>query len=55
MYAQWKAAGRRTAVKIVKVHGCYRLGIPILIDSTEVTPNGLPEVRKLRAALASSL
>jgi hypothetical protein len=55
VYAQWKAAERRTAVKNVKVHGCYRSGIPVLIDSTEVAPDGLPDVRKLRAALASSL
>ena len=34
VYAHWKASERRTAVKNVKVHGCYRSGIPVLIDST---------------------
>ena len=55
VYAQGKITGRRTAVKSVKVHGCYRSGTPILIDSTEVAPDGLPDVRKLRVALASCL
>ncbi len=55
VYAQWKAAERRTAVKHVRAHGCYRPGIPVLIDSTEVAPDGMPDVRRLRAALASSL
>lgn len=54
VYAQWKAAERRTAVNNVKAHGCYRGGIPILIDSTEVASDGLSDVGKLRAALASS-
>ena len=42
-------------MKNVKAHGCYRPGIPVLIDSTEVAPDGMPDVRRLRAALASSL
>ena len=55
VYAQWKGTERRTAVKNVRVHGCYRSGIPILIDSTEVAPDVLPDVAALRTALASSL
>lgn len=55
VYAQWKGTERRTAVKNVQVHGCYRSGIPILIDGTEVAPDVLPDVGALRAALASSL
>jgi hypothetical protein len=53
VYAQWSGAGRRAAVKSVKVHGCYRSGIPVLIDSTQVAPDVLPDVGALRAALAS--
>ena len=55
VYAQWMGAGRRAAVQSVKGHGCYRSGIPILIDSTEVAPDVLPDVAALRSALASSL
>ena len=55
VYAQWKGTERRTAVKNVQVHGCYRSGIPVLIDSTQVAPDVLPDVAALRAALASSL
>jgi hypothetical protein len=55
VYAQGTVTCRRAVVESVKVHGCYRAGIPILIDSTEVAPDGLPDVRKLRVALASSL
>ena len=55
IYAQWKGAGRRAAVNSVKVHGCYRSGIPVLIDSTEVPPDVLPNVGALRAALTASL
>jgi len=55
VYAEWKATARRTAVKNVRAHGCYRSGIPILIDSTQVAPDLLPDVGALRAALASSL
>jgi hypothetical protein len=55
VYAPWMGAGRRAAVNSVKVHGCYRSGIPVLIDSTEVAPDVLPDVGALRAALASSL
>jgi hypothetical protein len=55
VYAEWKVTERRTAVKNVQVHGCYRSGIPILIDSTQVARDVLPDVGALRAALASSL
>jgi hypothetical protein len=55
VYAEWKVTERRTAVKNVRVHGCYRAGMPILIDSTQVDPDLLPDVGALRAALASSL
>ncbi len=55
VYAHWKVTERRNAVKNVTVHGCYHAGIPILIDSTEVAPDVLPDVDALRAALASSL
>ena len=55
VYAQWKGTERRTAVKNVQVHGCYRSGIPVLIDSTQVAPDVLPDVGALRAALATSL
>ena len=34
VYAQWKVTERRAAVKNVTVHGCFRSGMPILIDST---------------------
>ena len=54
VYAEWKVTERRTAVKNVRVHGCYRSGVPILIDSTQVAPDLLPDVGVLRAALASS-
>ena len=55
VYAQWKVTERRTAVKNVKAHGCYRSGIPILIDTTHVAPDVLPDVGALKATLASSL
>ena len=55
VYAQWKGTERRTAVKNVRVHGCYRPGIPILIDSTQVAPDLLPDVGSLTSALATSL
>lgn len=55
VYAEWKAADRRTAVDNIKAHGCYRPGIPLLIDSTEVAPDVLSDVRVLRAAMASAL
>jgi hypothetical protein len=55
VYAEWKVTERRTAVKNVRVHGCYRSGMPILIDSTQVAPDLLPDVSALRATLASSL
>jgi hypothetical protein len=55
VYAQWKGTERRTAVKNVRVHGCYRSGIPILIDSTQVAPDLLPDIGALTAALATSL
>ena len=49
VYAQWKVTERRTAVKNVKAHGCYRSGIPILIDTTHVAPDVLPDVGALKA------
>ena len=55
VYAHWKGTERRSAVRNVKVHGCYRSGIPVLIDSTQVAPDVLPDVGALRAALATSL
>jgi hypothetical protein len=55
VYAHWKVTERRSAVQNVRVHGCYRSGIPVLIDSTQVPPDVLPDVDALRAALASSL
>jgi len=55
VYAQWRVTERRTAVKNVKAHGCYRSGIPILIDTTHVAPDVLPDVGALKATLASSL
>ena len=55
VYAEWKVTERRTAVKNVRVHGCFRSGMPILIDSTQVAPDLLPDVGVLRAALAASL
>jgi hypothetical protein len=55
VYAHWKVTGRRNAVKHVQVHGCYRSGIPVLIDSTQVAHDVLPDVDALRTALASAL
>jgi hypothetical protein len=55
VYAQDRVTGRLATVQRVKVHGCYRSGIPVLIDGTEVSPNVLPDVWSLKAALASSL
>ena len=55
VYAHWKVTERRNAVKDVQVHGCYHSGIPVLIDSTQVAPDVLPDVGALRAALATSL
>ena len=55
VYAQWKVTERRSAVKNVQAHGCYRSGIPILIDRYQVAADALPDVGALRTALASSL
>lgn len=55
VYDEWRATGRRTAVKNVSAHGCYCPGIPLLIDGTDVTRDGLHDLRALRTALASSL
>jgi hypothetical protein len=55
VYAQWRAAERLVAVKSVEAHGCYRPGIPVLVDGTHVARDGLSDVRALGAALASSL
>jgi len=55
VYAEWKVTERRAAVKNVKVHGCYRSGIPILIDSTQVPRDLLPDIGALRVELASCL
>ena len=55
VHSPWKITERRAAVKNVEVHGCYRSGIPILIDCTQVGPDALPDVGVLRATLAKSL
>jgi hypothetical protein len=56
LYAQLKPAERRTAVENVRVHGCYRPGVPLLLDSTDTeSPDLVTDVRALRAALASAL
>jgi hypothetical protein len=56
LYAKLKPAERRTGVENVKVHGCYRRGVPLLLDSTEIeSPDLMTDVRALRAALASAL
>ena len=35
VYAPITLPERRTAVEIIRVHGCYRQGVPLLLDSTE--------------------
>jgi hypothetical protein len=56
LYAQLKPAERRAGVENVRVHGCYRSGVPLLVDSTDnESPDLLTDVRALRAALASAL
>lgn len=55
VHAEWKVTERRAAVKNVTVHGCYRSGIPILIDGTQVASDVLPDVGALKDALGSSL
>jgi len=56
LYAALKPAERRTVIDNVRVHGCYRPGVPLLVDSTDnESSNVLTEVRALRAALASAL
>jgi hypothetical protein len=56
VYGPLKPAERRAAVQSVKVHGCYRPRVPLLLDSTETeSPNLMIEVCALRASLASAL
>ena len=56
LYAHLKPAERRTVIDNVRGHGCYRPGVPLLVDSTDnESPNVLTDVRALRAALASAL
>jgi hypothetical protein len=56
LYGPLKPADRRAAVHSVKVHGCYRPRLPLLLDSTETeSPDVMIEVCALRASLASAL
>jgi hypothetical protein len=56
LYAHLKPPERRTVIDNVRVHGCYRPGVPLLVDSTDnEAPSVLTDVRVLRAALASAL
>jgi hypothetical protein len=56
LYAHLKPPDRRTVIDSVRVHGCYRPGVPVLVDSTDnEAPSVLTDVRVLRAALAPAL
>ena len=56
LYVPLKPSERRAAVQSVKVHGCYRHRVPLLLDGTETeSPNLMIEVSALRASLASAL
>jgi hypothetical protein len=56
LYGPLKPAERRAAVQSVKVHGCYRRRVPLLIDAAETeSPDVMLEVCVLRATLASAL
>lgn len=56
VYGPLKPAERRAVVQSVKVHGCYRPRVPLLLDSTETdSPDLMIEVCALRAMLASAL
>ena len=55
VYAALSPPERRSAVEIIRVHGCYRQGVPLLLDSTETaSSDSMTEVRALRTALASA-
>ena len=55
VYAPITLPERRTAVEIIRVHGCYRQGVPLLLDSTETaSSDSMTDITALRSALASA-
>jgi len=55
VYAAMTPPERRTAVEIIRVHGCYRQGVPLLLDCTEAaSSDSIPDVSAPRTALASA-
>jgi hypothetical protein len=54
VYAPLMAARRKSAVDDIKGHGCYRAGIPLLIDGTESESPDLNWLGTLRATLTSA-
>jgi hypothetical protein len=54
VYAPLMAARRKSAVDNIKGHGCYRAGIPLLLDGTESESPDLSWLEALRATLTSA-
>ena len=55
VYAGLTPPERRTAIEIIRLHGCYRQGVPLLLDCTETTSSDwMTDLDALRTALASA-